>query len=505
MPSKMNLEFVGMTQDLNEKAKGLLWNPRNLNPEVAANKQDVVKLPVATALKELDKKMNFLFTMQQGVWVSNIEKAMELMQKTNNRVYNELVISLTGSMYSIKVDEILAKQNPGVKAFTREGGYLSARFRKYIEGFLNNPDTGIKALVVNSVDSIKQVIATGFESLNDQAERISKAGLTQDFEMGKRKWEYLHNLPSSTWEIQISWSWMRCGSLARRDGEDPGACHFAPPTSMPPESTIASSLSPTETSLQTEVNTITTTSSSSSGMITNPAGSCTEDGECGGIHCSDGSLGACLSLPLGRGNVCGCQPLKWPTSALSHIPTASTETHPETTHASTKTPPPKTTLQMKPSSITAVPPRWTQTCNPGGLRFDKDAAADFVEEYCKKATWDDKWFGAGTDGKMVKQKGIWVWENQKDDKVSSFRFIIHVVKPANEANRKAWCDTEGKGSQLNTALELFQSDDGVQECRKQLQELIKCRPDAKNADRPSGGTRAGLCLQWTLEVTRDEV
>ncbi|KAH9231217.1 hypothetical protein K456DRAFT_38823 [Colletotrichum gloeosporioides 23] len=90
MPSKNNLEFVGMTQAVNEKAKGLLWNPRNLNPEVDANMKDAAKLPVAAALKELDKKMNFLFTMQQGVWVSNIPKAIELMQRTNNRVYNEL-------------------------------------------------------------------------------------------------------------------------------------------------------------------------------------------------------------------------------------------------------------------------------------------------------------------------------------------------------------------------------------------------------------------------------
>ncbi|EQB48554.1 hypothetical protein CGLO_12182 [Colletotrichum gloeosporioides Cg-14] len=468
MPSKNNLEFVGMTQDLNEKAKGLLWNPRNLNPEVAANMKDAAKLPVAAALKELDKKMNFLFTMQQGVWVSNIPKAVELMQRTNNRVYNEF----------IKADEILAKQNPEVKALTQEGGYLNPRFRQHMDNFLNNPETGIKALVINSADSIKQVIATGFESLNERAERISKAGLTQDFEIGKKKWEYLRNLPRSTWELQISWSWLRCDALSRRDGEEFGACHFAPPTSIPPESTITSSLAPTETSLPTDANTFATTSSSASEMITDPAGSCTRDEECRSIQCSDGSLGACLSLPLGRGN---------------------------TTHTSMKTPPPKTSLQSKPSSTTVVPPRWTQSCNPGGLRFDKDAATGFVEEYCKKATWDDKWFGAATDGKMVKQKGISVWENQNDDKVSSFRFIIHAVKPANEGNRKAWCDTEGKGSQLNTALELLQSDDGVQECRKQLQELIKCRPDANNADRPSGGTRAGLCLQWTLQVTRDEV
>lgn len=64
--------------------QGLLWNPRNLNPEVDANMKDAAKMPVAAALKELDKKMNFLFTMQQGVWVSNIPKAIELMQRTNN-------------------------------------------------------------------------------------------------------------------------------------------------------------------------------------------------------------------------------------------------------------------------------------------------------------------------------------------------------------------------------------------------------------------------------------
>ncbi|KAK1856464.1 hypothetical protein CCHR01_00843 [Colletotrichum chrysophilum] len=484
-----------MTQDLNEKAKGLVWHPNELKKEVADRRGDVVKLPVAEALTNLDEKMNFLFTIQQGVWTSNIEDAIELMQQTNNRVYNEF----------IKIDKILAEQNPGVAAFTQEGGFLSARFRKYMDDFLNNPATGVKALVMNSADSMKQVIATGFASLNDRSQRFTKAGLTQDFELGKRKWEHLRNLPRSTWEIQISWSWLRCDALARRGGEEFGACHFAPPMSMPPESTIASSLAPTQTSLPTDANTFTTTSSSASEMITDPAGSCTRDEECRSIQCSDGSLGACLALPLGRGNACGCQPLKWETSTLSYVSTASTETQPQTTRTSMKTPPPKTSLQSKPSSTTAVPPRWTQTCNPGGLRFDKDAATDFVEEYCKKATWDEKWFSAATDGKMVKQKGISVWENQKDDKVSSFRFIIHAVKPANEGNRKAWCDTEGKGAQLNTALELLQSEDGVQECRKQLQELLKCRPNANNADRPSGGTRAGLCLQWTLQVTRDEV
>lgn len=67
-----------------------MWHPNELKKAVADRTGDVVKLPVAEALTNLDEKMNFLFTIQQGVWTSNIEDAIELMQQTNNRVYNEL-------------------------------------------------------------------------------------------------------------------------------------------------------------------------------------------------------------------------------------------------------------------------------------------------------------------------------------------------------------------------------------------------------------------------------
>ncbi|KAK1658976.1 hypothetical protein BDP55DRAFT_733641 [Colletotrichum godetiae] len=80
------------------------------------------------------------------------------------------------------------------------------------------------------------------------------------------------------------------------------------------------------------------------------------------------------------------------------------------------------------------------------------SATSWVEEFCKdtnKKRSDGKWFDAAVDGKLVKTKGIKVFETGSEDTVSSYKFTIHVVKPNNNADGSLW------GAILMDAVQLW--------------------------------------------------
>ncbi|KAK2004370.1 hypothetical protein LX36DRAFT_676966 [Colletotrichum falcatum] len=280
---------------------------------------------------------------------------------------------------------------------------------------------------------------------------ITQVGLR--YESCKLKWKILRDLPESNWVIKMSWQWQNCRAAVRRDGSDPVACELLPGT--------ASS--------------------------THSAHSTTKIAETTKLPASMTSQSP-------------------PTKTASPSSASTTTPNEDSTLISQPT---QTATTQKASTTSSAPkPRWTQTCSTGGLIFEKNAAAQWVEDFCKEVhekKWSDNdWFNAKTDGKMVKTKDISVYGNKEGKKVSSYRFIIHVVKPGrgngdgkldneNGKPHTRWCEPEGRGSNLESALGWLRED--LRQCRKQIADTLlgKARPD--DAERPVGGNRASLCLQ----------
>lgn len=266
----------------------------------------------------------------------------------------------------------------------------------------------------------------------------------------------------------MSWAWPSY-DVARIDGSDPGVCELPHATST--------TTSPAMTSYKQTKTVPDSLTAFTSTMLTNlptmthapiPCG--TED--CGTISCAGGGAGECLALPMGRGYACGCQPRLWTVSYTS------TMVHVTTSITAASTPRSPQLMPPKASSTTSAPTsRWTQSCKIGGLRFDRETFTDWVEEFCKdtnKKKWsNDKWFGAAVDGKLVKTKSIKVFETDSEENVSSYKFTIHVVRPNNNADESLWCDINGRGSTLASALDWLRED--PQQCRTQLYELLKCK------------------------------
>ncbi|KAK1623023.1 hypothetical protein BDP81DRAFT_505821 [Colletotrichum phormii] len=426
--------------------------------------------------------MDTLLRVQHGVILSNKEVAMGLAQITNKRIYNEFR----------RLDNELAAQNPAVQPFTKLGGFFAPLFRAWMDALVDHPEGGLKALVPSEVEPLKQNIAQSLAALDARSGEISQINEDAKYRDFKTKWNVFRALPQSAWTIQISWEWPSC-DVARTDGSDPGVCELPYATSTITSSSTTS-YKPTTTMTDSPTTITSTVLTQSLTLTPIPCGA----EECGTISCAGEDIGECLALSMGRGFACGCQPRTWTVSYTSTIVAAKTTV--TTTSRSPDSTSPKT------SSTTSAPgAKWTQSCNFGGLRFDRETATGWVEEFCKDANkkkWsDDKWFGAAVDGKLVKTKGIKVFETDSEDTVSSYKFTIHVVKPNNDADGSLWCNTNGRGSTLASALDWLRED--PQQCRTQLHELLKCKPNANDADRPSGGTRAGLCLHWTIKVRKN--
>ncbi|WDK16945.1 hypothetical protein CGRA01v4_08228 [Colletotrichum graminicola] len=286
----------------------------------------------------------------------------------------------------------------------------------------------------------------------------SQVGLL--YKSHKLKWKILQGLPESNWEIKMSWQWPDCEVVVRRDGLNPAVCELPGISSMRKPAYSATNIAET-TGLPS------VTSKPPPASITTPS---------------------TTLRPL---------PKEGSTLIVQPIQTATTQ---------------------KTSTTSSAPiPRWTQTCSTGGLRFDKNTAAQWVEDFCKEAhkkKWsDDDWFNAKTDGKMAKTKGISVYDNKDGKKISSYRFIIHVVKPGRENsngkldNEKGkphtrWCEPKGRGSNLESALDWLREDPN--QCRRQLTDILLGKPRPEDAETPSGGNQAGLCLQWTIDVKKED-
>ncbi|EXF81289.1 hypothetical protein CFIO01_07809 [Colletotrichum fioriniae PJ7] len=415
LPSHENVEFVGMIQELNGNAKGLLWDEDRLKASMR-NRRDleVVGNQIGVALNNMDAKLDALLRIQHGVGLINIEAAIELAQKTNRRIYNAFR----------QVDRELATQNTAVQPLIRRGGFFAPLFRSYMDALLDHPENGIKALVQREVVSMKQNIAQSLSDLDARSRDITYMNEGPRYRKLKTKWDVFQALPQSTWTIEMSWEWPSCDVVARKDGSDPGVCEL-------PQATSTTTSSRTTSHKQTKKITDSPTASKST-MLTDlptmaPISCGTED--CETISCAGGGTGECLALPMGRGYACGCQPRTWTISHTSMIVHVTTTTTTASTLRSQQSTPPKA------SSTTLAPAvRWTQSCNVGGLRFDRETATGWVEEFCKDANkkkWsDDKWFSAAVDGKLVKTKGIKVFETDSEDDVSSYKFTLHVVKPS---------------------------------------------------------------------------
>ncbi|KXH48792.1 hypothetical protein CSAL01_11297 [Colletotrichum salicis] len=361
--------------------------------------------------------------------------------------------------------------------FTELGGFFAPLFRAWMDALVDHPEGGLKALVPSEVEPLKQNIAQSLAALDARSEEISQINKDAKYRDLKTKWNLFRALPQSAWTIQISWEWPS-RDVALRDGSDPGVCELPHATSTITSSSTTS-YKPTTTMTDSPTTIKSTVLTKPPTLTPIPCGA----EECGTISCAGGEIGECLALPMGRGFACGCQPRTCRVSYTSTIVVAITAV--TTTSRSPDSTPPKT------SSTTSAPAaKWTQSCNVGGLRFDRETATGWVEEFCKddnKKEWsDDKWFDATVDGKLVKTKGIEVFETDSEDTVSSYKFTIHVIKPNNNADGSLWCDTNGRGSTLASALEWLRED-----------------PQQYRISSTSCSS-AGLCLHWTIEVRKNE-
>ncbi|KAF9872867.1 hypothetical protein CkaCkLH20_09730 [Colletotrichum karsti] len=422
-----------------------------------------------------------MFRLQLGISLVNLPEALEQAKRTNKRVYLELR----------KLDQKLAAET-NIEAFTQF--FFSSQFRNFMDARV---DTARAQWLRNARD-LKADIAKRLLEMPTMTDNYQENKDSQEFQDILRKWEYLSSLNDDVWTLQLSWDWPNCEGNRRRDGSIPDVCELPPP--KPTTQATASSTTPTVQSTMSSPQMTGAPSITPSATTTSPVPCGTQ--QCSTITCPDGHAGECMALPMNRGLSATTTTAQ---EAITPIPSSLTcfndedcgkcEDNNEVGRSLSQTPttaPPVTTT-------TASPPRWTGTCNKQGTRFEKSQALKWVEEFCEDAhenEWSDKWFSQ--DSMQVKTKGIKVYNDMDQPIEAAFRFFIKVSKRSGK--EKQFCDQQGDGSNIKSALELLKKSPVT--CKEQLGILVNdCNWNGEaGRNHPSGGNRPGLCLEWELSA-----
>ncbi|KAL0944773.1 uncharacterized protein CTRU02_202660 [Colletotrichum truncatum] len=291
LPSEYNVDFIGMTQFLNQFAKGFFWG---------ANFQQVVERALKASIRgpfhriaipTLNKELDVLQRINLAVKIINLPVAIEMAQNTNKRIYLELR----------KLDQHLAAET-GLEAFAK--GFFAPNFRTFMDDYINHPTNGAKAVFLNSALSLKSDLEEKLEKVKVLAQGFDESD--SKYQEIMQKWQVYNTLGHAAWTIELSWVWPTCGGNARRDGSEPDLCELPP---LETTSQITSSLS-TESAKTTTPPSVSSVPTTLSQPHISPMDACGTQ-QCGTLSCPDGRVGDCMVLPMGRGYACGCQPYTW--------------------------------------------------------------------------------------------------------------------------------------------------------------------------------------------------
>ncbi|KAH9903920.1 hypothetical protein F4778DRAFT_733217 [Xylariomycetidae sp. FL2044] len=529
LPSKepANLDFIGMTDNLNANCKGAVSNPslhlKNIPRVIALD----VDGDVETALSNMNQKLGQLERIRLGVYMTNMDDNQQVADTTNNRLHTLMQ----------QLDKDLAAKYPDVAAF-QDTWFFTRQFQTFMDSLVaDEPDT-VRRTVKDHASNLVDDITSKMSTLNGRDDELTEKA-ADDWSQMKTKWSYYKGLDSSTWDMNLSWSW-GCGR--KRDGSG-SACELHSPSSS---TSTASQTGTSSAGASKTSNTATTTSSStpvsttSTGTkthsITSTFVTSTRSNTCtyetpvltGGQspyctyhadpHNSGESYCQCEDsktyAPYTKSDVCQpvC-PLTSPAKGYSQItadptttttefqsftttdvvgnvqvctslsaigngipgskcigPTLHTEVTIETT---TPTPTPTTTLL----------PQGQKTCYSGAqLRFNRDDVQSKIQHICRQTQYwkgvDEVW----TDGSVQRYDGV------EDEETDEGKVSVLVMEVERACPSGSDVDSQIESNKLNSDV-----------CEDNLMTAVDgC--DTDDGERKHGGIVWANCFSWEVRV-----
>ncbi|KAK7750712.1 hypothetical protein SLS62_007412 [Diatrype stigma] len=252
LPSKepANMDFIGMTDNLNADCKGAVSNP-DLHlkkiPTIVA--LDVTDPDVTTALNNMNQKFTQLERIRLGVYMTNLDENKRVADTTNNRLHALMQ----------QLDQDLGAKYSDVASFGESNWFFTRQFQSFMDGLVaDSPDT-IRRKVKDYANSLISDITVKMQTLAGRESELDDKA-PGDWRDMQTKWNYYKALGPETWDINLSWSW-GCGR--KRDGST-GACVLPPRSSSTSSASTSSATSSSGSSSSATGSSASTTSTQSS-------------------------------------------------------------------------------------------------------------------------------------------------------------------------------------------------------------------------------------------------